>query len=327
MLTFDKLKIVVKSTDFIDNLNHNKFQTIVQDGVVTQYRYQQTTPYILYIEKDLVDNELVIEFTGKILGVQYPELINQTTIRQCFDTINTLGICTLDVNGVLTYGNVVKADVTKDIEYSDIASLSKELLSCIKNNERYNATCEGGNFIVEKKVKTSNRKMRLTIYDKEKEMSLAENQRWLQSLGYAEAEHITDYFRKKIRFELNLTSIKAIKDSLCIQDNSISSVLKSETTPIMSFLDKVLVDNAEARIAKSVRDLERLAFMEKYGNDMKAIERAILPVKSPKTNLSQMMKQYRLLYNALRSKTPDSLKERLKKALFEIFIIGLFVSI
>lgn len=49
MLTFDKLKIVVKSTDFIDNLNHNKFQTIVQDGVVTQYRYQQTTPYILYI--------------------------------------------------------------------------------------------------------------------------------------------------------------------------------------------------------------------------------------------------------------------------------------
>ena len=327
MLTFDKLKIVVKSTDFIDNLNLNKFQTIVQNEVVTQYRYQQTTPYILYIEKDLVDNELVIEFTGKILGVQYPALINQTTIRQCFDTINTLGICTLDVDSILTFGNVVKADVTKDIEYSDIASLSKELLSCIKNNERYNATCEGGNFIVEKKVKTSNRKMRLTIYDKEREMSLAENQRWLQSLGYAEAEQITDYFHKKIRFELNLTSIKAIKDSLCIRDNSISSVLNSEKNPIMPFLDKVLVDNAEARVAKSVRDLERLAFMEKYGNDLKAIERAILPIKSPKTNLSQMMKQYRLLYNALQTKTSDSLKERLKNALFEIFIIGFFVSI
>lgn len=327
MLTFDKLKIVVKSTDYINNINLDKFKTIIRNDKIIEYRYQQTTPYILYIEKNLVESELVIEFTGKILGVQYPELINQTTIRQCFDTINTLGICTLDVTGILTFGNVVKADVTKDIEHSDITSLSKELLSCIKNNERYNATCEGGNFIVEKKVKTSNRKKRLTIYDKEKEMSLAENQRWLQSFGYAEAEHITDYFRKKIRFELNLTSIKAIKDSLCIQDNSISSVLKSETNPIMSFLDKVLVDNAEARVAKSVRDLERLAFMEKYGNDMKAIERAILPIKSPKTNLSQMMKQYRLLYNALQSKTPDSLKERLKKALFEIFIIGLFVSI
>ncbi|MEE1069301.1 MAG: hypothetical protein U0K81_02375 [Paludibacteraceae bacterium] len=327
MLTFDKLKIVVKSTDFIDNLNLNKFQTIVQDGVVTQYRYQQTTPYILYIEKDLVDNELVIEFTGKILGVQYPELINQTTIRQCFDTINALGICTMDVDSILTFGNVVKADVTKDIEYNDIASLSKELLSCIKNNERYNATCESGNFIVEKKVKTSNRKMRLTIYDKEKEMSLAENQRWLQSLGYAEAEQVTDYFRKKIRFELNLTSIKALKDNLSISDTSLSTVLGAETNPIMPFLDKVLVDNAEARVAKSVRDIERLAFMEKLGYDLKAIERAILPIKSPKTNLSQVMKPYHLLYNALNANTSRSLKERLKNALFEIFIIGFFVSI
>lgn len=327
MLTFDKLKIVVKTTDFIDNLNLNKFQTIVQDGVVTQYRYQQTTPYILYIEKDLVDNELVIEFTGKILGVQYPELINQTTIRQCFDTINALGICTMDVDSILTFGNVVKADVTKDIEYNDIASLSKELLSCIKNNERYNATCESGNFVVEKKVKTSNRKMRLTIYDKEKEMSLAENQRWLQSLGYAEAEQVTDYFRKKIRFELNLTSIKALKDNLSISDTSLSTVLGAETNPIMPFLDKVLVDNAEARVAKSVRDIERLAFMEKLGYDLKAIERAILPIKSPKTNLSQVMKPYHLLYNALNANTSRSLKERLKNALFEIFIIGMFVSI
>lgn len=327
MLTFDKLKIVVNSADYIDNINLNKFQTIIKEGVATQYRYQQTTPYLLYIEKDLVENELVIEFTGKILGVKYPELINQTNIRQCFDTINTLDICTLDVDGILTFGHITKADVTKDVEYNDISSLSKELLSCIKNNERYNATCEGGNFIVEKKVKTSNRKMRLTIYDKEKEMSLAENQRWLQSLGGAEAEQVTEYFHKKIRFELNLTSVKAIKDSLCTRGNSISSVLNSETSPIMPFLDKVLVDNAEARVAKSVRDLERLAFMEKLGYDLKAIERAILPIKSHKTNLSQAMKPYHLLYNALNANTSSSLKERLKNALFEIFLIGVIVSI
>lgn len=327
MLTFDKLKIVVKSTDCIDNLNLNKFQTIVQDGVVTQYRYQQTIPCTLYIEKDLVDNELVIEFTGKILGAHYPELINRANIRQCFDTINTLGICSLDVDAILTFGNVVKADVTKDIEYSDITSLSRELLSCIKNNQRYNATCEGGNFIVEKKVKTSNRKMRLTIYDKEKEMNRTENQRWLQSLGYAAAEQLTDYFHKKIRFELNLSSIKALIDNLRIKDNSISSVLNTETNPIIPFLDKVLVDNAEARVATSVRDLERLAFMEKLGYDLKAIERAILPIKSPKTNLSQVMKPYHLLYNALNANTSSSLKERLKNALFEIFLLGFIVSI
>jgi len=326
MLTFDKLKIVVKSADYISNINTCKFKTIIRNEQIAEYKYLQNTPYI-YLEKDLLEDELVIEFTGKILGARYPELINTTNIRTCLENINALGICTLDVDGILNGGEVVKADVTKDIEHVDMPPLTQELLSCVKNNERYNATCEIGNFIVEKKVKTSNRKMRLTIYDKEKEMNLADNQRWLQSLGDAEAEQINDYFRKKIRFELNLTSIKAIVDNLRIKDNSISSVVHAEANPIMAFLDKVLVDNAEARVAKSVRDIERLAFMEKFKYDMKAIERAILPIKSPKTNLSQAMKPYRLLYNAIHANTPDGIKERLKNALLEIFLIGFIVSI
>ena len=327
MLTFDKLKIVVKSSKYIDNINTNKFNTIIREGVVTEYRYQQITPYLLYIEKDLVEEELVIEFTGKILGAHYPELINETNIKQCLDNINALNICSLDVNSVLHYGEVVKADVTEDVELEDISTLTKELLSCIKNNERYNATSEGGNFIVEKKVKTKNRQVRLTIYDKEKEINLVENQRWLASLGEAEAEHINKYFLGKVRFEMNLNSVKAIKDGLRVSDNSIASVLTSKTNPIMPFLDKVLVDNAEARKVKSIHDLARLALMEKYGYDMKAIERAILPYKSPKTNLSQVMKPYRQLYNTINANTSKSLKARLMDMLLEIFLIGVFVSI
>lgn len=327
MITFDKLKIVVKSSKYIDNINTYIFNTIIKNDVITEYRYQQTTPYLLYVEQDIVEDEVVIEFTGKILGAAYPDLINRENVRQCFDNINALGICTLDVDGILTFGEVVKADVTKDVEYDNISALTKELLSCIRNNERYNATCESGNFIVEKKVKTKNRKMRLTIYDKEKEMSLMDNQRWIASLGDAAAHQINEHFRGKIRFEMNLNSIKAIKDGLCIRDNSIASVLNAETNPIMPFLDKVLLDNAEARIAKSVRDLERIAFMEKFGNDMKAIERAILPVKSPKTNLAQVMRPYHQLFNALNSNNSTSIKEKLKNALLEIFLIGFFVSI
>lgn len=327
MITFDKLKIVVKSINYIDNINTNKFNTINKDNVVTEYKYLQITPYLLYIEKDIAENELVIEFSGKVLGANYPDLINKENIRQCLDNINALGICALDVDGILNDGEIVKADVTEDVECDNISALTKELLSCIKNNERYNATCEGGNFIVEKKVKTKNRKLRLTIYDKGKEMSLVDNQRWLVSLGSVEAEQINEYFRGKARFEMNLNSIKAIKDALCVRGNSISSVLNSEANPIMPFLNKVLMDNAEARTAKSIRDFERLVVMEKYGNDMKAIERAILPLKSPKTNLSQVMKPYHLLYNALNENTPKSLKERLKDMLLEIFLIGVFVSI
>lgn len=325
MNRFDKLKVVVESADHIDNLDMSKFKTIIKDGTVTAYQYQQTKHHSLYIEKDLADDEVVIEFTGKILGANYPELINKTNIRQCLENINALGICTLDIDDILSHGKVVKADVTIDAEYPDMPSLTTELQSCVKNNKRYEAYEEDGNFIIRKKVKTKNRKLRLIIYDKGTEMEKADNKRWLSSLGNAAAERITNYFQGKIRFEMNLTSLKAIKDQLNINDNSISSVINSEYNPIMPFLDMVLIDNNNTRVAQTVRDLERLAFMEKYDYDMKAIERevrSIIERSKKKTKPSQPMEKYHLLYNALHSDTSISLKERLKKALLEIFIIG-----
>lgn len=329
MNKFDKLKIVVKSSDYIDNINMSKFDTIISDDIITAYKYQQTTPYSLYIEKDLMDDELVIEFTGKILGVRYTELINQTNIRQCLDNINALGLCSLNTEAILNEGGVVKADVTIDAEYPDMPSLTKEIQSCIKNNERYNAYKEGDNFIVEKKVKTKNRKLRLTIYDKEKEMNLSENKRWLYSFGHAAADRMMNYFKGKVRFEMNLNSIKAIKDSLQLRDNSLTSVMSSDYNPIMPFLDKVLLDNAEARTAKTMGDMARISLMEKYNYDLKAIERLAKEIRdrnNKSTNLSQTLKPYHELYNALHANKQTSLKERLKGVLLEIFLIGFFVS-
>ena len=129
---------------------------------------------------------------------------------------------------------------------------------------------------------------------------------------------------------MNLTSLKAIKDQLNIKNNSLSLVINSEYNPIMPFLDKVLIDNTEAYEAKSVRDLERLAFMEKYNYDMKMIEsevRRILELSKKKTKPCQQMEKYHLLYNALHSNTSTSLKERLKSALLEIFLIGFVLAI
>lgn len=329
MNKFDKLKIVVKSSDYIDNINISKFDTIISDDIITAYKYQQTTPYSLYIEKDLMDDELVIEFTGKILGARYTELINQTNIRQCLDNINALGLCSLNTDAILKEGEVVKADVTIDAEYPDLPSLTTEIQSCVKNNERYNAYKEGDNFIVEKKVKTKNRKLRLTIYDKEKEMNLSENKRWLYSFGHAAADRMMNYFKGKVRFEMNLNSIKAIKDSLQLRDNSLTSVMSSDYNPIMPFLDKVLLDNAEARTAKTMGDMARIALMEKYNYDLKAIERLAKEIRdrnNKSTNLSQTLKPYHELYNALHANKQTSLKERLKGVLLEIFLIGFFVS-
>lgn len=319
MLTFDKLKIVVQTLDCINDINTKKFNTITKNGEIAEYKYQQATPYLLFIEKDIADGEFIIEYTGKILGTRYNELINANNIRQCLENVNALGICTLDVDEILKEGRVVKADVTIDAEYSDIASLTRELQASIVNNERYITKNMRGNFIVEKNVKTANRKLRLTIYDKEHEMSLQENHRWLQSYSDAEVKNLINHFKGKIRFELNLNSIKAIIDGLCIQDNSILSVLNAEANPIMSFLDKILVDSAEAHVVRTLRDEERLALLKANDYNMKAIENIIRLHKAPSTKLSDTIKPYQELYQSLHANKQTSLKERLRKVLLEIF--------
>ena len=325
MLTLDKLKIVVPTLDCINDINTNKFNSITKKGVITEYKYQQVTPYLLYIEKDIADDEFIIEFTGKILGARYNELINANNIRQCLENVNALGLCTLDVDRILNEGRVVKADVTIDVAYPDIASLTRELQASIINNERYITKNMRGNFIVEKNVKTANRKLRLTIYDKEHEMNLQENQRWLQSYDDVEVQNLTSHFKGKIRFELNLNSVKAIKDGLCIQDNSVLSVLNAEANPIMSFLDKILVDNAEAHVVHTLRDEERLALLKANDYNMKAIENIIRLHKAPSTKLSDTIKPYQELYQSLFSDKQSSLKERLRNVLLEIFLVGFFV--
>ena len=52
---------------YITNINEDVFTTIIKNGQIVEYRYEQQYPYLLYIEKDLIEHELVIEFTGKIL--------------------------------------------------------------------------------------------------------------------------------------------------------------------------------------------------------------------------------------------------------------------
>lgn len=326
MLTLDKLKIVVPYADCIGEIDKTKFNTLSKDGVVTAYKYQQVSPYLLYIEQDLEDDELIIEFTGKILGPRYSELINKMNIRQCIENINALKLCTLDIDSILNDAKVVKADVTQDAEYPDISKLTRELQTCIRNNERYTAINKRGNFIVEKNVKTKNRKVRLTIYDKAKEMALQENQQWMCSMSAADRQCLCDYFKDKIRFELNLNSIKAIKDLLGIKDTLLSSVLNAEATPIIAFLDKILVDNSTKRVANSLQDAARLALLKENSYDMKAIENLARSYMSPKTKLSHALQPYRELCEAYNGTGGVGIKEQLKEILLEIFLVG-FVNI
>lgn len=131
------------------------------------------SPYYLYIEADYPEQELILEFTGKILKDDYKDLIHINNIHTCLSNINDLGLCDLNIDGILADGEIVKADVCLDVDYPDCKALTKSLRANVSNFNKYLARTIGDNFVIEKNVQTKGYKRRLTIYDKAKEIQKA----------------------------------------------------------------------------------------------------------------------------------------------------------
>ena len=75
MLRFDKLKLIT-SINHIKNIDTKVFQTNYKNGIIIYDKYQQKIPSLLIMVNDL-HNELVIEFTSKILKDNFIHLMQQ----------------------------------------------------------------------------------------------------------------------------------------------------------------------------------------------------------------------------------------------------------
>ncbi len=151
MLKFDKLKIV-SSIENVSCINEFEFQSIIKDGVIQEQKYSIQSPYSLYIEADYQERELILEFSGKILKDDYPNLIHRDNIHLCLSNINDLGLCKLDIDGILADGEIVKADVCQDVEYADCKALTENLRVGVENFKKYLVRNIGDNFVIEKNV-------------------------------------------------------------------------------------------------------------------------------------------------------------------------------
>lgn len=70
MLKFDKIKLVSNISD-IKIVDKSKFHTTFKNDVVASIKIHQEVPYLLIIKLDYEAQEVIIEFTGKILGTEY----------------------------------------------------------------------------------------------------------------------------------------------------------------------------------------------------------------------------------------------------------------
>ena len=136
MLTFDKLKLVTNIND-IEVLDTSLFNITYKNDVISSMKFYQDIPYLLMIKLDFECSEAVIEFTGKILKDGYKKLISADTIRQCFDNINEMGFCRINVEEILSNAQVVKCDVTMDVPDLDMANLASYISANLTSYKQY----------------------------------------------------------------------------------------------------------------------------------------------------------------------------------------------
>ena len=318
MLKFDKLKII-STIDNIKNINENEFQSIIRDGIIKEQKLSLKTPYSLYIEADYTEGELVLEFTGKILKDDYPSLINKDNIRICLSNINELGFCNLNIDGILSDGEVVKADVCQDVAYHDYKDLTKSIRAGVANFNKYLVRNIGDNFIIEKNVQTKGYKRRLTIYDKQQELERASNRNFLNCIE--DKDKLLSSFNGTLRFEMNLNSKEQLRQCLNITDTSIQSVLCSNSKPLWDFLDKAIVDKGVETASGSLADLKNQLLLEHCDYDLVKVEALLRKYCSQKTHITQVMKPYRALAEKLSNNLTPSVKQQLRNLLIEIVIL------
>lgn len=287
MVKFDRLKLKMDVGDVIIK-DDEPFQHIVKNGKLCELRYHQSTPFQLGVKLDYLKNEAVIEFTGKVLGKDYPQLISSFTIVECFERIAQHGFCEFDMS-CLESSKVLSCDVTNDVEVLDISTMTKYVRGHLKNYTQFTCSLlKNGNLIIEKNVTSTKCKRRMVIYDKGNEMLMSSN------MKFAEQNDLLGAFDGKCRFEMNLRNMEAIRSTLGITDNSLRSVLSSDSTPLKDFLEDVM--SVEPPIKCSDwKEYVRNLVLRDCNYDLAQVEAKVRSLYKRGTFITGVMKPYRAM--------------------------------
>lgn len=311
MPTFDKLKLVA-SLSSVEVVDQSLFTIVKEHGRVKSMRMSFTEPFFLSMELNYDRQEFVLEFTGKVLGPDYPQLISEKTIMQCFERINEMGFCIVDPTKMME-AEVVKCDVTTDISVDNIPEMTKWIRANVSSFQSY--TCRilsNKNLIIEKNVCTPKRKKRMTIYNKENEMSHSKEREFVTE------NELTGAFDGKCRFELNLCSKQQIREALGLTGNTLAEVLHSDKNPIADFLNEVIAERSTS-VCEETNNWKKywqLLILNDCDYDLAKVEAKIRQYKDPRsTNIPKMMAPFRELLSDMPTKKSSWSKERLLSAL------------
>lgn len=302
MIAFDMLTLV-STPDCITYVDPAAFTTEYKEGATYRLKMTMKSPFYLHIEVNYQKGEMKMEFSGKVLGERYPELINLNTIKECFKRINDLGFIEIDADKMMS-AQVMKCDVTKDVAVTDIPSLTRFIRGHIRNYHSYNCKPhKNGNTDIFKNVDGKDYQRWLTIYDKQKEMMRKAGQKFAESYGL-EGKH-----DGLCRFEMKLTSQQAIRDALDITGTTLAEVLCSERNPIADFLDDVIQQDTTANTQDTWKTYWQTLVLEDCDYDIGKVEHKLREYKNG--GISKALQPFRDIVEAKSTGSSKWTKARL----------------
>jgi hypothetical protein len=238
MVTLDRIKILTDKKH-IKSVDSDVATTILKSNIGKAIRYSQKKPFNIYLNYSLQDDTCIIEFSSKLLLDRYPELINRNNIHKCFEDLGSIGFCELDIDGIVHHSELLTCDVTSDI--SGIVQPDRlGMKSCLVNHNKFRVQKYGNNgYTVNKMVKTTNRQLRMIIYDKGKELRKKNNAEYLAMLS--DADSLLSYFDGKFRVEANINTKEQIRQLFHTKTTDLLDVLNSDANPLLTLFDEVFV--------------------------------------------------------------------------------------
>ena len=251
------------------NITNNATKNI-EIGRWYNTKYNPSIPYDVYIATNYIHQTLEIEFSSKILLERYPELISKDTIRQCLVNLNKLGICTIDIDGVLNNGWVIKAHITEDVDLRLTDNVLNALNQNVSNYRRFKwAHYDHKGITFTKDVVYG--KEQIYIYNKYKEL-LSQSRKFIDSLS--NRNEIMDYFDGKTRFEIRLESAALIKEQLGVS-NRIEDFFNAIDSAVREQFDRVFDVSAQPLDTSNCKGWDEWAIahlLDYYKYDLKRIE-------------------------------------------------------
>lgn len=281
----------------------------MEQGRYFNSKHYSEMPYNLYIATNNYHQSLEIEFSSKILKERYAELINRDTIRQCLLNINSLGICTLDIDGILHHGWVIRADITKDVDLKLTDEVLNVLNQNVGNYRRFKwAHYEGKGITFTKDVIYG--KEEIKVYNKYQEL-LSHSRKFVDSLE--NRNEIMDYFYGKTRFEITLKGEKQIIERLGV-GTGIKDFFNAIDSAVREQFDRVFNISALVLDTTKCNGYEEWAMahlLDACKGDLKQIEQSLRQesVYNSRNGLSERMKKFQSVKARINRKENEILKK------------------